>query len=258
MAIGSLRHWVKRRDHPVSRLLYRLVRAGRSFEVPVIPGLHRGLYQLHRGIGAAVGTLLRVFYFTPLFKSQLDGPAPRLYLYSGLPLVTGALRIRLGADCRVSGITTLSGRTSGSRTPSLEVGSNVDIGWQNTIAVGTRVVIGDNVRLAGQVFLAGYPGHPLDPAARARGEAETEDQVGDIVLEEDVWLATGVKVMAGIRIGRGTIVAAGSVVTRDLPPMVLAGGVPARVLRPLQVTGGTYLGDFRGTVDQSGRNFPTR
>lgn len=237
MAIGSLRHWVKRRDHPVSRLIYRLVRAGRAFEVPVIPGLHRGLYQLHRGIGAAVGALLRVFYFTPLFKSQLDGPAPRLYLYSGLPLVTGALRIRLGADCRVSGITTLSGRTSGSRTPSLEVGSNVDIGWQNTIAVGTRVVIGDNVRLAGQVFLAGYPGHPLDAAARARGEAETEDQVGDIVLEEDVWLATGVKVMAGVRIGRGTIVAAGSVVTRDLPPMVLAGGVPARVLRPLPVTG---------------------
>ena len=235
MAIGSFRHWIKRGDHPVARRLYRLIRAARTFEVPVIPGVHRALYQVHRGLGAALGTFLRVFYYTPIFKSQLEGPAPRLYLYSGLPLVTGALRIRLGADCRVSGITTFSGRTSGDRTPSLEVGSNVDIGWQNTIAVGRRVVIGDHCRLAGQVFLAGYPGHPIDPAARARGEAETEDQVGDIILEEDVWLATGVKVMGGVRIGRGTIVAAGSVVTRDLPPMVLAGGVPARVLRPLPV-----------------------
>jgi acetyltransferase-like isoleucine patch superfamily enzyme len=233
MAVGTLKHWVKRRDHPVSRLLYRLARAARTFEVPVIPGLHRALYHLHRGSLAALANLLRVFYYTPLFKSQLEGPAPRLYLYSGMPLVTGALRIRLGADCRVSGITTLSGRTSGTATPSLEVGSNGDIGWQNTIAVGRRVVLGDNVRLAGQCFLAGYPGHPLDPAARAQGLAETEDQVGDIILEDDVWLTTGVTVMAGVRIGRGTVVAAGSVVTKDLPPLVLAGGVPARVIRPL-------------------------
>ena len=39
--------------------------------------------------------------------------------------------------------------------------------------------------------------------------------------------------MAGVRIGHGTIVAAGSVVTRDLPAMVLAGGIPAKMIRPL-------------------------
>jgi acetyltransferase-like isoleucine patch superfamily enzyme len=43
-----------------------------------------------------------------------------------------------------------------------------------------------------------------------------------------------VTVTAGVRVGQGTIVAAGSVVTRDLPPFVLAGGVPARVLRRLE------------------------
>ena len=238
MAVGSFRHWVKRRDHAVSRLLYAGAKSVRTIEVPVIPGVHRALYQLHRGVAATIATLLRVCYYTPLFKSQLEGPAPRLYLYSGLPLLSGALRIRLGADCRVSGITTLSGRTSGRVTPSLEVGSNVDIGWQNTIAVGTRVVLGDNVRLAGRCLLVGYPGHPLDPVARAQGLAETEDQVGDIILEDDVWLATGVTVTAGVRIGRGTVVAAGSVVTKDLPPMVLAGGVPARVIRPIAVAPG--------------------
>ncbi|HYN77140.1 MAG TPA: acyltransferase [Lamprocystis sp. (in: g-proteobacteria)] len=234
MAVGSLRHWVKRRDHSVSRVIYVIAKGTRAIEVPVIPGLHFALYQLHRAIVGAFATVLRVCYYTPLFKSRLEAPAPRLYLYSGLPLLSGALRIRLGSDCRVSGITTLSGRTSGRVTPSLEVGSNVDIGWQNTIAVGTRVVLGDNVRLAGRCLLVGYPGHPLDPAARARGEAETEDQVGDIILEDDVWLATGVTVTAGVRIGRGTVVAAGSVVTKDLPPMVLAGGVPARVIRSIR------------------------
>ena len=116
------------------------------------------------------------------------------------------------------------------------VGSNVDIGWQTTIAVGRRVVLGDNVRIAGRALLAGYPGHPLDAAARAAGLPETDDQVGDIVLEDDVWLATGVTVSAGVRIGRGTVVAAGSVVTHDLPAGILAGGVPARMIRPLDAS----------------------
>ena len=89
------------------------------------------------------------------------------------------------------------------------------------------------MRIAARGMLSGYPGHPLDPEARARGLPDSDDQVGDIVLEQDVWLATGVSVMPGVRIGRGTVVAAGSVVTRDLPPMVLAGGIPARVIREL-------------------------
>ena len=77
-------------------------------------------------------------------------------------------------------------------------------------------------------------GRSLDPEDRAAGLPEKDEQVGDIIIENDVWLATGVSVMAGVTIGRGTIVAAGSVVTKDLPPMVLAGGSPAKVIRSLE------------------------
>jgi acetyltransferase-like isoleucine patch superfamily enzyme len=106
-----------------------------------------------------------------------------------------------------------------------------------TIAVGRRINIGNNVRIAGRAMLLGYPGHPLDPVARASGQPDTDDQVGDIILEDDVWLASGVLVLPKVRIGQGTIVAAGSVVTKDLPPMALAGGTPARVLRYLEHPG---------------------
>jgi len=163
----------------------------------------------------------------------VETQAPGLMLYSGMPQVIGKLRIRLGRDVRMSGISTLIGRTSAAAAPLLEIGDNVDIGWQCQISVGSRVVIGDNVRLAGRIMLAGFPGHPMDAAARAAGLPETDDQVGDIVLERDVWLATGVIVTAGVTIGAGTVVAAGSVVTRDLPPGVLAAGAPARVVRAL-------------------------
>lgn len=151
-----------------------------------------------------------------------------------MPLLMGPLALHFGRDCRVSGRTTISGRWSSDPTPELRVGANCDIGWLTTIAVGGRVVLGDNVRIAGRAFLAGYPGHPVDAADRAAGLPDTADQVGDIVLEDDVWLATGVTVLAGVTIGKGTIVAAGSVVTKDLPAGVLAAGAPARVVRPLR------------------------
>jgi acetyltransferase-like isoleucine patch superfamily enzyme len=231
--LSSVRRWIKARDNPASDRLYRLAMAARSVSVPVVPGLHSGLYALHRAVSNAWAGTTRVLWYTPLFQSRLERPATRLYVYGGMPLVLGPVRLSFADRVRISAHTTISGRTASRETPQLTVGSNVDIGWQTTIAVGSRVAIGDNVRIAGRAFLAGYPGHPLDAQARAAGAPDGDDQIGDIVLEDDVWLATGVTVSAGVRIGRGTVVAAGSVVTRDLPPNVLAAGVPARVVRRL-------------------------
>jgi acetyltransferase-like isoleucine patch superfamily enzyme len=234
-AAASLRfrHWIKGRKTPLADLAYRSARAVRHAEIPVIRPVHGPLYYAYVSVMMVARAAARVLWWTPLLKARLAGPAPGLYLYGGLPLIVGPLIIRLGRDCRVSGHTTFSGRSAGGTVPELLVGDNVDIGWQTTIAVGRRVVLGDNVRIAGRAFLAGYPGHPLDAAARSAGFPDTPDQVGDILLEDDVWLATGVTVTAGVRIGRATVVAAGSVVTRDLPPGVLAGGVPAKVIRPI-------------------------
>lgn len=228
----SLRQWVKARRHPVARVLHAGFHTLRTSRLPVVPGLHAALYRARQGGLGLWHHLRRVLWDTPLFLSQTETPPARLFLYGGIPLILGPLRLRIGEDCRISGQVTLTARPS-SAAPMLVVGRNCDIGWQTTIAVGTRVVLGDNVRIAGRAFLAGYPGHPLDPEARALGLPDQDAQCGDIILEPDVWLATGVTVSAGVRIGRGTIVAAGSVVTQDLPPLVLAGGVPARIIRSL-------------------------
>ncbi len=233
MTLNDLKRWVKAGDSLSARALRVTYKGVRGFEIPVIRPLHGTIYRLHKALTAAAGWLARVFYWTPVFKARLDGPAPRLYIYGGMPLVTGPLSIHIGKACRISAATTLSGRWCSDPAPQLIIGENVGIGWQTTIAVGTRVEIGNNVRISGRAFLAGYPGHPLDAKDRAAGLPDTEDQVGDIVLEDDVWLGTGVTISAGVHIGTGTIVAAGSVVTRSLPPNVIAAGVPAKIVRSL-------------------------
>ncbi len=231
--ISRLRQWVKTGQSPVPRAVFRIAKTLRTSSIPVIPPIHAPLYALHRALSSTLGNLARICWYTPLFQTRLTKPAPRMYLYGGMPLILGNLKCTIGADCRVAGRVNLSGRTSTRVTPELIVGNNCDIGWGSSIAVGTTISLGDNVRLSANVHLAGYPGHPLNAEARARGEPETDDQVGDIILEDDVWLATGTTVLKGVRIGRGTIVGAGSVVTKDLPHGVLAAGAPARVVRVL-------------------------
>lgn len=54
---------------------------------------------------------------------------------------------------------------------------------------------------------------------------------GDIVIEDDVWLGYGATIMSGVHIGQGAIVAAGAVVTKDVPPYAIVGGVPAKVIK---------------------------
>lgn len=230
---STFKRWVRMNSHPIALLIRCVYGQMRGFEILMIAPIHKPMYALHLGVVGVLEWVARVFYWTPLFKSRLEGPALGLYLYGGMPLMTGPLQVRFGRACRVSGQTTFSGRWAGNTSPELTVGDNVDIGWQTTIAIGTKVILGDNVRIAGRAFLAGYPGHPLNAHDRAAGLPDTEGQIGDIILEDDVWLGTGVMVTAGVRIGRGTVVAAGSVVTCDLPHGVLAGGVPARVIREL-------------------------
>ncbi|WP_407334213.1 acyltransferase [Enterovibrio sp. 27052020O] len=233
MNMQETRHWLKHSPSPVARGVFRTLKAILHLSIPAPKLIVSPLYHLTRVIQALWENMTRTLWWTPLFKGRLHRVGQRLYLYGGMPFVSGPLSISMGDDCRVSGHTTFSGRAYGHEQPQLLIGSNTDIGWQTTIAVGRKVVIGDNVRIAGRAFLAGYPGHPINAHDRASGMPELDSQVGDIILEPDVWLATGVSVMAGVTIGHGTIVAAGSVVTSDLPPNVVAGGVPAKVLRTL-------------------------
>lgn len=232
-ATKSIKNWLKSSDRPMANKLFKLAKSIRYYDGPNLPWLYSIIWHIYQNIKTLIAEFLRMFFYTPMFKSRLKKSPKSVLLYGGMPMFMGKLDVEVGEQSRISGATTFSGRSASLQTPLLSIGKNCDIGWQTGISVGSKVIIGDNVRIAGRTTLSGYPGHPLNARRRAAGESEDEHQVGDIILEDDVWLATGVNVMGGVRIGRGTIVASGSVVTKDLPPNVLAGGMPAKVIRQI-------------------------
>jgi len=232
--INNVKRWAKTSDNVLAQLIKALWFKIKAIEIPNIPFIFKLLYIVHIVLKQIASDVLRIIYYTPLFKSRLKNNPKQLYLYGGLPVVIGSLDITMGNKVRLAAMTTISGRTIGQATPQLIIGDNVGIAWRTSISVGNKITLGNNVRIAGDCYLAGYPGHPVNAKLRALGKPEHESQVGDITLEDDVWLATGVKVMPGVIIGRGTIVAAGSIVTKSLPSYVLAAGVPARIVKSIE------------------------
>lgn len=59
----------------------------------------------------------------------------------------------------------------------------------------------------------------------------TTGEVKKVIIEDNVWLGTGVIVLPGVRIGNGSIIAANSVVNKNVPPMVIAGGNPLKIIK---------------------------
>ncbi len=106
----------------------------------------------------------------------------------------------------------------------LSIGEGAYINDGVWIGVTERVVIGDRARIAPGVRIIDSAYHGLDDR-RARPPS------APVVLEADVWIASDSMIAPGVRIGRGAVVGAHSLVTKDVLPFTVVAGVPARPIR---------------------------
>ena len=110
----------------------------------------------------------------------------------------------------------------------IRVGRNVFINQNCTIYDLGGVDIGDDVLIGPNVSII-TSGHPLEPSQRRAGVT-----AAPIVIERNVWIAAGATIIGGVTVGENSVVAAGAVVTHDVPPNTLVAGVPAKVIRSLE------------------------
>jgi acetyltransferase-like isoleucine patch superfamily enzyme len=106
----------------------------------------------------------------------------------------------------------------------LEIGDNVFINYGSSLVASTHVRIGNDSLIGTHVMVMDTDFH--------RVEDKAYDTSGKpVILEERVWLGNRSMVLKGVTIGHDSVVAAGSVVTSDVPPRSIVAGVPARVVR---------------------------
>lgn len=107
----------------------------------------------------------------------------------------------------------------------LSVGANTLLNG-SIIAATCEVRIGKNCLLAPQVQIMDSDFHGLD-------NHEADGDSKPIIIEDNVWLATRSMVLKGVRIGKGAVVAAGAIVTKDVEPYTVVAGIPAKVIKIL-------------------------
>src|ERR1700741_4924978 len=109
----------------------------------------------------------------------------------------------------------------------IRVGRNVFVNQNCTFYDLGGLDIADDVMIGPNVSLI-TSGHPIEPSRRRDGVVARP-----IVIERNVWIAAGATIIGGVTVGENSVVAAGSVVTKDVPPNTLVGGNPARGIRSI-------------------------
>lgn len=112
----------------------------------------------------------------------------------------------------------------------IEIGANFAM-TGGTVCAADSIIIGNNVTVGANTTIADTDFHPLD--SKQRRSQSSGGRTAAIIIDDDVFIGMNCLILKGVRIGRGSVIGAGSVVTNDVPPLVVASGNPARVLREL-------------------------
>jgi acetyltransferase-like isoleucine patch superfamily enzyme len=200
-----------KKKHPVSKDFEGITK--KPFPLGLIDWLKKTFYT--SPYETATDLFIRVAKYTPLNCRIKAGFLRSRGMRIGTqPVIYERVCIGVPAQVRVGDYVNLS------RGVFLAPGAKEN----ETIEIGDEVMIGYDAKL-----LASDHRIPDDITEPMRWSGHTE--TGGIVVEDNVWICANAVITAGCRIGTGSVVAAGAVVTKDVEPYTIVGGIPARLIR---------------------------
>lgn len=146
-------------------------------------------------------------------------------------------KINLGTNCHIYGMLTVYNYNG-----KIKIGNYCSLGEYSRIVSGKSITIGSRVMIAHNVNILDNNSHPKDARLRhedfvttySSGNKEYDLESKEIIIEDDVWIGFNSIILKGVRIGRGAIIGAGSVVVKDVEPWTINVGNPLRCVEKIQ------------------------
>ena len=229
----NLRYFVARSPHPMARSARVVVHALRDVSVPAPRPLVLPVVRAWSATQSVYYFLKRKLIAEPFLKAQCARHGRNVHTGVFVHWVSGSGDIVLGDDVLLDGKSDIMFGALFPERPRLEIGDRTYVNHRCAFVVSRRITIGADVYVASNVRFLDSPGHPLDPVARRAKAPPPPEAVRPITVHDNVWIGMDVVVLPGVTIGENSVVGAGSVVTRDVPPNVVVAGNPARTIKSL-------------------------
>jgi len=230
MNIDAFIDRIRGRSNPLYAFLYKSYKQVQAASVPTPPAVARALLAERLLRKQAFYWMTNKFYYEPMLRSRCTSVGKNLQTDGDLPMIVGSGKIFIGDNVRIGNRAGWILSPNLYPCPELHIGDHTSINHMVTISVECRVTIGSHCRIAGETTIFDNNSHSVFPE---NDRKMTRDDVAPITIEDHVWIGMRSMIFKGVTIGQGAVVAAGSIVTKDVPPRTLVGGNPARVIKTL-------------------------
>ncbi|HOQ11005.1 MAG: putative acetyltransferase [Spirochaetes bacterium ADurb.Bin218] len=171
------------------------------------------------------------YFYRRRFLNRFASVAGRPMVWGVWNVVVYGPNIHLGKNCVIVGAdgfrTTLTTVSYNGHQGSIKIGDNVLIMNGVRVSSASEIVIGDDCMLANFCYIMDADWHDIYDRTSSPGKT------APVILERGVWVGDSAIICKGVRIGENSIIGAGSVVRKDVPPNCVVIGNPARVVKKL-------------------------
>jgi acetyltransferase-like isoleucine patch superfamily enzyme len=203
----------------------------RGVRLPVSRPLIGAIHSIAVAVRMVWRGFTKFFIREPYVRYRCESVGKRLVIQRAVPQIFGRGRIVLGDDVLIGNQNTWDLAYSVAGIPELIVGNRVSLNYRCMLSIATRVVIGDDTMIAGGVCIFDNISHPISPARRREHGKINSNETTPVVIGKNCWIGVNSIVLRGVTIGDNSIVAAGSIVTKSVPPNTIVAGNPAVVIK---------------------------
>jgi acetyltransferase-like isoleucine patch superfamily enzyme len=227
MFVDYFKDKIRKRENRFYAFLYESYQKIKRLNVPVPKSLAIILYHERTTRHSIWRWFKNKLYCEPLLRSRCTSVGANLRCDGDIPLIEGSGEIILGDNVFVGNKGAWFVSPNIKRNPQLIIGNNTSLNYRTVISVEEKVHLGSHCMIAEEVKIFDNNSHGTHYQQRKM----TEKDVAPIVIEDHVWIGMNSIILKGVHIGKGAVVAAGSVVTKDVPSMAIVGGNPAKLIK---------------------------